>query len=301
MRPAAAPRPSARSPAAAAGIAPPKEVALKDAKDWKLLGKPTRRLEIGDKVQGKPLYGIDVRLPGMLYAALIQCAGVQGHAESVDDSKLAGMQGVRKVVKFKDAVAVVADSWWQAKKAADALAIDWDDGGYGKVSSDSITDFLRTGLAAADAGIGRKDGDVAAGLAKAARRMEAEYYVPFLAHATLEPQNCTAHVVGDKVEIWVSTQNGEAALAAAAKAAGVPPRNVMVHKTHARRRLRPARRRAGLHPACGADRQGDGRAGEDDLVARRGHAPRLLPAGRHGAGWRRDSTPTACRSPGMCA
>jgi isoquinoline 1-oxidoreductase beta subunit len=216
---------------AATGIAPPHEVALKDAKDWKLLGKPTRRLEISDKVRGKTIYGIDVRLPGMLYATLIQAPVFKGTLKSVDESKLAGIKGVRKVVKFKDAVAVVADGWWQANKAAEALAITWDDGGYGQVSSASITDLLRNGLAANDAGIGRKDGDVAAGLAKAARRVVAEYSVPFLGHATMEPQNCTAHVVGDKVEIWVSTQSGEAALATAAKAAGVPPRNVVVHKT----------------------------------------------------------------------
>jgi isoquinoline 1-oxidoreductase beta subunit len=217
--------------AAAAGIEPPHLVALKDAKDWKLLGKPIRRLEISDKVQGKTIYGIDVRLPNMLYAALIQAPVFKATLKSVDDTRLGGMKGIHRVIRFKDAVAVVADGWWQANKAAAALSITWDDGSYGKVSSDSIVDFLRSGLAADDAGIGRKDGDVGAGLAKAVRRVEAEYSVPFLAHATMEPQNCTAHVVGDRVEIWVSTQSGEAALLAAAQAAGVPPSNVVVHKT----------------------------------------------------------------------
>jgi isoquinoline 1-oxidoreductase beta subunit len=215
---------------AAAKIEPPKEVALKHAKDWKLIGKPTKRLEVIDKVQGSPIYGIDVRLPGMLHAALIQCPVFKGTLKSVDDTKTAAMPGVRKVIKFKDAVAVVADSWWQAKKASDALAVTWDDGGNGEVSSDSIRKFLRTGLDAADAGVGRRDGNVAEGLGKAIKRVEAEYEVPFLGHATMEPQNCTAHVVGDKVEIWVPTQNGEASLAAAAQAAGVSPRNVVVHK-----------------------------------------------------------------------
>jgi isoquinoline 1-oxidoreductase subunit beta len=215
---------------AAATAQPLNEVALKNRKDWKLVGKPTKRLDIIDKVQGTPIYGIDVRLPGMLHAALIQCPVFKGTLKSVDDTRARAMPGVRKVVKLKDAVAVVADSWWQAKKASEALAITWDEGGNGKISSPSIREFLRTGLDAADAGVGRRDGDVVEGLARAAKRVQAEYEVPFLGHATLEPQNCTAHVVGDKVEIWVPTQNGEAALAAAAQAAGVSPRNVVVHK-----------------------------------------------------------------------
>ena len=118
---------------------------------------------------------------------------------------------MRKVVRLKDAVAVVADTWWHAKTAADALSIVWDDGGNGQVSSDSIAGFrAHAGWLRTKPASGRKNGDVAAGLARRRRRIEAEYDVPFLAHATLEPQNCTAHVVGDKVEIWVSTQNGEA-------------------------------------------------------------------------------------------
>ena len=217
--------------AAAAKIAPPKDIKLKNPKDWKLAGKPTRRLELIDKVQGKPIYGIDVRVPDMLYAALVQSPVFRGALKSVDESKLAGLKGIRKVVKMKDAVAVVADSWWQAKKAADALAITWDEGTYGQVSSATIKDFLRTGLAAEQAGVGRKDGDIVMGLAQAVKRVEAEYYVPFLGHATMEPQNCTAKVAADKVEIWVPTQNAEGALAAAAQAAGISPRNVIVHRT----------------------------------------------------------------------
>jgi isoquinoline 1-oxidoreductase subunit beta len=215
---------------AAAKIAPPKDVTLKDPKDWKLAGTPRKRLEVIDKVQGLPIYGIDVRLPGMLYAALIQSPVFKGTLKSVDDSKLVGMKGVRKVVKLKDAVAVVAESWWQAKQAVEALAITWDDGGNGQVSSDTIKDFLRSGLDAAEAGVGRRNGGVTAGLAHAVKQVAAEYEVPFLAHATLEPQNCTAHVTGNRVEIWVPTQSGEASLAAAAQAAGVPTRNVVVHK-----------------------------------------------------------------------
>jgi isoquinoline 1-oxidoreductase beta subunit len=217
--------------AAAAGIAPPTKVELKNPKEWKLLGKPTKRLEISDKVQGKTIYGIDVRLPNMLHAAIIQAPVFRGTLKSLDETKISGMKGIRKVIKLKDAVAVVADNWWQAYNAAEALVVTWDDNGHGEVSSASISDFLRSGLAANEAGVGRKDGNVVEGLTNAASRVEAEYAAPFLAHATMEPQNCTANVVGDRVEIWVPTQNGEAALTAAARAAGVPPRNVVVHKT----------------------------------------------------------------------
>jgi isoquinoline 1-oxidoreductase beta subunit len=215
----------------AARVAPPKAVTLKDPKDWTLLGKPLHRLDVADKVHGRIAYGIDVRVPNMLNAALIQCPVFKGALKSVDETRLASMTGVKRVVKLKDAVAVVADTWWHAKKAADALTITWDDGANGSVSSATIRELLCGGLDAADAGVGRKEGNVAEALATAAKRVEAEYSVPFLAHATMEPQNCTAHVGGGKVEIWAPTQSGEASLAAAAQAAGVPPRNVVVHKT----------------------------------------------------------------------
>src|SRR6185369_2122353 len=135
----------------------------------------------------------------------------------------------RKIVALKDAVAVVADTFWHAQQAADALTITWDDGHNGSVSSDAIADFVRSGLDADEAGVGRKTGSVTEALAGAAKRIEAEYAVPFLAHATMEPQNCTAHVTPDRVEVWVPTQNAEASLAAAAQAAGVPTRNVVLH------------------------------------------------------------------------
>jgi isoquinoline 1-oxidoreductase beta subunit len=211
-------------------VPPPKDIRLKDPKDWTLAGTPRKRLETIDKVQGKPIYAIDVRVPNMLHAAVIQSPVFGGKLKSIDETRIGGNKGVRKVVKLDDAVAVVADHWWQAKKAVEALELTWDDGGNGEVTSRSIEEFLRGGLEAKDAGVGRKEGDVAAGLAQAATRVEAEYAVPFLGHATLEPQNCTAHVTGDKVEVWAPTQNGEATLAAAAQAAGVPARNVVVHK-----------------------------------------------------------------------
>jgi isoquinoline 1-oxidoreductase subunit beta len=215
--------------ALAAKLDPPKDVKLKDPKDWKLAGKPTKRLDVSNKVQGKPIYGIDVRVPNMLYASLVQCPVFKGTLKSIDDSKLRSMPGVRKVVKLPDAVAVVADSWWRAKTAAEALKISWDDGGNGSASTQSIAEFVRAGLSAPEAGIGRRQGDVSAGLAKAAKRIEAEYSAPFLAHATMEPQNCTAHVTGDKAEIWASTQDAERSMKFAAQALGMPLDNVVLH------------------------------------------------------------------------
>jgi isoquinoline 1-oxidoreductase subunit beta len=216
--------------AAAAAITPPKSVRLKEPQDWTLIGTPRRRLEIADKVTGRPIYAIDVRVPDMLFAALAQCPVFRGRLRSADDAAVARMAGVRKVLKLDDAVAVVADTWWQARRALDALPVVWDAGEHGGVSSASIAEFLGAGLDTAEAGVGRQHGDVTAGLAQAVTRVAADYSVPFLAHATLEPQNCTAHVVGNRVEIWVPTQHGESALTVAAAAANVPLRNVTVHK-----------------------------------------------------------------------
>jgi isoquinoline 1-oxidoreductase subunit beta len=215
---------------AAAAITPPAQVALKDPKDWKLIGTRQNRLEVADKVTGKPIYAIDVRLPNMLYAAILQCPVFKGTVRSVDETKLAGLKGVHRVVKQTDAVAVVADTWWQAKKAAAMLPVTWDLGDNAGVSSGTIREEVRAGLSAADARVGRSDGDVDRALALAARRIEADYEVPFLAHATMEPQNCTAHVTAEQAEIWAPTQDGETALAIAADASGLPPGKVVVHK-----------------------------------------------------------------------
>ena len=216
--------------AEAAQIVPPAKVALKDPKDWKLIGTPRNRLEIADKVTGKPIFAVDVRVPNMLHATIIQSPVFQGTLRAVDETGARAIKGVRQVIKLGDAVAVVADSWWQAQKAAQALKVTWDAGENSRVSSDSIKGLLREGLRATDVVVGRKDGDVEAGLGAAAKHVQAEYYAPFLNHATLEPQNCTAHVTADKVEIWVPTQNGEASLLAAARAAQMPRETVVVHK-----------------------------------------------------------------------
>jgi len=215
---------------AAAAMPPPTQVRLKAPEDWKLIGTPQKRREITDKVTGAPIYGIDVRLPNMLYAAILQCPVLHGRLRAVDDSKLVGKPGIRRVVRLAEAVAVVADSWWQARQALDALAVTWQVGRNADVSSSSIEAALRAALSKPD-GVGRNLGDVAGALAAAPRRLEAEYSIPFLAHATMEPQNCTAHVTAGRVEVWAPTQDAETALATAADAAGVPRDEVVLHRT----------------------------------------------------------------------
>jgi isoquinoline 1-oxidoreductase subunit beta len=215
----------------AAKITPPEEVKLKETSEWTLAGTPRRRLDVPDKVTAQPVYAIDVRLPGMLYAAIAQCPVYGGKPKAVDESAIAAMKGVRGVVRMPDAVAVVADSWWRAKCALEALPIVWDDRGNGGLSSASIADRVRAALDADDAQIGQADGDVTAALARAAQRIEAEYTVPYLAHATMEPQNCTAHVTPDGVEVWAPTQGASTALVSAAVAAGVPNEKVVIHST----------------------------------------------------------------------
>lgn len=205
------------------------DVALKAPASWKLAGTPRRRLDVLDKATAKPVYAIDVRLPGMLYAAIRQCPVYGGSPKSIDESAIAGMKGVRRVVRMADSVAVIADSWWRAKRALDALPIVWDDRGNSRVSSESIAALVRAGLDAGKAQVGQSDGDVAAGLASAVRHVEAEYTVPYLAHATMEPQNCTAHVRPGQVEVWAPSQGSTTALVTAAVAAGVPNNQVTFH------------------------------------------------------------------------
>src|SRR5262245_53346500 len=216
--------------AVAADMKPPTQVALKDPKDWKLIGTGQRRFDVPDKIAGKPIYAIDVQLPNMLCAAIVQCPVFKGKLKAVDDTKLAGMNGVRQVVKLPDALAVVADSWWRAKKAAEALPVTWDFGGNTEVSSGTIRAQIKAGLSANDARIGRADGDADGALGQAIKRIEADYEVPFLSHATMEPQNCTAHVTADLVEVWAPTQDGETALAIAADAVAMSPDKVLIHK-----------------------------------------------------------------------
>ena len=216
---------------AAAKLEVPKDIKLKDPKDWKIAGKPLKRLDTSDKVVGKTEYGIDVKLPGMLNASIKQCPVFGGKVKSYDAAKIEKMPGVKKVVQVGDnAVAVVADTFWHAKTAMDALPIQWDTVGNEKVSSASIAEFLKTGLDAEQAFVGNQNGDVKAAIAGAAKKVEAIYSYPYQNHAPMEPMNATALVTADKCEVWCGTQDGEAAFAAAVAASGLPANKVDVHK-----------------------------------------------------------------------
>ncbi len=216
----------------AAKLEPPKSVKLKDPKDWKVAGKAVPRLDIPDKVMGRPVFAIDTRLPNMAYAAVKHCPVFGGKAGSVDEAAIKDMKGVLKVVHLGNAVAVVADSYWRAKQAVEKLPVTWaETEKNAKVSSASIREFLKSGLGAENIPLARNDGDAKAELAKAAKIIEAEYEAPFQNHAPMEPQNCTASVTADRVDIWVPTQNSEASAAAAASASGIPLDKIEVHKT----------------------------------------------------------------------
>lgn len=217
---------------AAAKLTPPADVKLKDPKDWRLIGKGLLRLDTTDKTTGTMVYGIDVKLPGMLNAAIKDCPVFGGKVKSFDDAKVASMKGVKKVVKVGDsAVAVVADTWWHAKTALEALPIVWDEGDNAKVSSETIGKWLAEGLDDAQpAYVGNKNGDVKAAIAGAAKKIEAIYNYPYQNHATMEPMNATALYMADKCEVWCGTQNGEAAFAAVLEASGLPAEKCDVHK-----------------------------------------------------------------------
>jgi len=217
---------------AAARLEPPADVKLKDSKDWKLVGKSVKRLDTSDKTTGKTTYGIDIKLPGMLNAAIKACPVFGGKLKSFDEAKVADMKGVKKVVKVGDnAVAVVADTWWHAKTALDALPIVWDEGDNAKVSSASIAKWLDEGLDDSQpAFVGNQNGDAKAAFASAARKVEAVYNYPYQNHATMEPMNATALYTSDRCEVWCGTQNGEAAFAAVLEVSGLSADKCDVYK-----------------------------------------------------------------------
>lgn len=218
---------------AASKLAPPKDVPLKDPKDWQLAGQRLARLDTADKTNGRQVYGADLKLPGMLNAAIAACPVFGGTLKSFDAAAVNGLPGVKKVLAVGDnAVAVVADTWWRAKKALDALPVQWDLGPNAAVQQDSILATLREGLGADQAVVGNHQGDVPAALAGAARRIEAVYAYPHQNHATMEPMNATAKWTPERCEVWTPTQNGEGALAATAAAAGLPPSQCEVYKIH---------------------------------------------------------------------
>jgi isoquinoline 1-oxidoreductase beta subunit len=216
---------------AAAKLTPPANVPLKDPKDWKLIGKPVKRLDTMDKLTGAQVYGMDLKLPGMLNAAIKDCPVFGGKVKSFEAAKVTGMPGVRHVLQVGDsAVAVVADTWWQAKTALDTLPIVWDEGQNAKVSSAQIADMLKAGLTADQAFVGNKNGDVNAAISGAAKKVEAVYAYPFQNHAPMEVMNATARYTADRCEVWVPTQNGEAAFAATLAASGLPADKCEVYK-----------------------------------------------------------------------
>jgi isoquinoline 1-oxidoreductase beta subunit len=200
-----------------------KTIKLKNPKEWKVAGKPLKRVDTVNKLNGTQMYSIDLKLPGILNAAVKQCPVFGGKLVSFDEAKIAGMPGVKRAVKVDDhTVAVVADTWWHAKKGLDALPVVWNEGESAKASSATIAAHLKEGLTGSDAFADIDEGDVTKALAGAAKKVEAVYSTPFLSHATMEPMNCTARVSPDKAEAWVPSQNAEASLAALSTASGVP-------------------------------------------------------------------------------
>jgi len=218
---------------AAARLTPPAQPALKDPKNWKLVGKRLARLDTQDKVTGKQIYGIDLQLPGMLNAAIRDCPVFGGKLKGFDASAVLKRPGVKAVLAVGDsAVAVVADTWWRAHSALADLPMTWDEGPNAKVSSADVATLLREGLDAKQAVVGNQVGDVAQALAGAARTVEATYAYPHQNHATMETMNATVRWTPARCEVWTPTQNGEAALATAAEAAGLPLTQCEVYKLH---------------------------------------------------------------------
>src|SRR6266481_743754 len=212
---------------AASSQTPPKDVALKDPKDFALIGKPLKRFDTPDKVNGKAVYGIDAMLPGMKFATLAACPVFGGKVGKVDDSAAKKIPGVQKIVVLDDMVAVVGDHMWAAKKGLDALVIDWDEGPNARLSSNDIWRDLRA-ASEKDGVVAKSEGDIAKGLLSG-EKFEASYELPFLAHATMEPVNATVHLKPDSCEIWTGTQVIARVQSEAAKAAGLPVDKVIVN------------------------------------------------------------------------
>ncbi|MYM36612.1 molybdopterin-dependent oxidoreductase [Duganella sp. FT94W] len=218
---------------AAAKLTPPTDVPLKDPKDWKLAGKRLARLDTVDKTTGAQIYGMDIRMPGMLNAAIKDCPVFGGTVKHFDAAAIDKRPGIKKVFKLGDsAVVVVADTWWRAKSALDALPIEWDKGPNAHLSQKDIQATLKAALDAPEAVVGNANGDAKAAIKASARKIEAVYSFPWLNHATMETMNATALWTPERCEVWTPTQNGEAALAATAEAAGLPAAKCDVYKMH---------------------------------------------------------------------
>ncbi len=233
-------RPTGRStsygrlaPVAARLVAPDAAVMkLKSLAEWTIAGKPLRRADRTDRLNGRAIYGIDVKLPGMLCAAIRDAPVFGAKLSAFEASAVKDGPGVRRVLAVGDsAVAVVADTWWQAQKALRALPVAWTETTDAAADSDTIAEYLKAGLDIKSAFIGHSHGDALKAMAGAAKRIEAVYGLPFAHQAPLEPMNCTALWTSERVEVWVPTQNAEASLSAAAEAAGLRVDQAEVHRT----------------------------------------------------------------------
>jgi isoquinoline 1-oxidoreductase beta subunit len=214
----------------AAKMTPPAKVSLKDPKSFKLIGTPQKRLDTSEKINGKAIFGLDVKLPGMLTAVVARAPIFGGTMKTFDDSRARNMPGVRKVVAVPSGVAILADTFWQAKMAREALQVDWDDGAMHDFSTARMMQQFREQAQSPGKSI-RRDGDPDATFAKAAKTLEAVYEVPYLSHLMMEPLNCAVDLRADTCEIWTGTQFQTVDRANAAKAAGLPPEKVQIHTT----------------------------------------------------------------------
>jgi isoquinoline 1-oxidoreductase beta subunit len=215
---------------AAARLTPPANVQLKDPKTFKLIGKPIKRLDTPEKLNGKAVFGIDVKLPGMLTAVVVRAPIFGAKMKSFDDSRALSMAGVRKIAAIPSGVAVIADSFWQAKMARDVIRVDWDEGSMQTFSTSQMMQQFREQAKSPGTSV-RNDGDAAGALAKAAKKIEAVYEVPYLSHLMMEPLNCAVDLRQDTCEIWTGTQFQTVDRANAAKAAGLPNEKVQIHTT----------------------------------------------------------------------
>jgi isoquinoline 1-oxidoreductase beta subunit len=214
---------------AAGKLAPPKAVTLKDPKDFRIMGQPLKRLDTAAKVDGSAKYGIDAQVPGMLVAVMARAPQPGAKAVRVDDTQAKAVKGVKSVITLPSGVAVLATGYWAAKKGRDALVVEWDLGDKRGLSSEGVRTLLTEGANAADGAVALSAGQADEGLAAAARRVAATYEAPYLAHACMEPLNCTAWVRGDEVEIWAGTQSQGPAQGILSQVASVQPAKVKIH------------------------------------------------------------------------
>jgi isoquinoline 1-oxidoreductase beta subunit len=216
--------------AEAAKLPVPASPALKDPKNYKYIGKPIKRLDTPAKINGKANFGIDVRLPGIQHAVVARCPVFGGKVKSFDATKAKAVRGVKQVLQISSGVAVVADNTWSAMQGRDALQIQWDEGSNASVSSESIRKLYQESAEKTGA-IARKDGDFDSAISGAAKKVEAVYELPFLAHATMEPMNCAADVRADGCDIYAPTQFQTVNQMTGAKITGLKPEQIRIHTT----------------------------------------------------------------------